>query len=299
VEEVKEVIADMNGRAPVAVVCEILGVARSSYYASVRGEKVPAKRGPKTEVSDERLTEAIREVIEESPFYGEGYRKVWARLRFGRHRMRVGKRRVLRLMRLHGLLAPVRRVHKRGRRAHDGKIVTEVPNEMWGADATKFWTEENGWCWFFGVVDHFNSECVGWTVEEVGDRWAAMESLRCGVRRVFGSFGKDVARGVRLRHDWGSQYTARDFQADLRFAGLESTPAYVGEPECNGVVERFIRTLKEQCIWVHRFRDIEEAREIIGEFIERYNEGWILERLGYRTPVQARVDYYRECMEAA
>jgi len=51
--------------------------------------------------------------------------------------------------------------------------------------------------------------------------------------------------------------------------GEQSTPIYVREPEWNGVVERFIRMLKEQCIWVHRFRDIEEVREVIGEFAER------------------------------
>ena len=173
-------------------------------------------------------------------------------------------------------------------------IFDQTNTECDGADAAKFWTEEDGWCWFFGVVDHFNSECVGWTIEKVGDRWAAIESLRCGVRRVFGGFSKEIARGVHLRHDWGSQYTARDFQADIRFAGLRSTPAYVGEPECNGVMERFIRTLKEQCIWVNRFKGVEDARREIGEFIERYNREWILERLGYRTPAEARADYYAE-----
>ena len=96
--------------------------------------------------------------------------------------------------------------------------------------------------------------------------------------------------GLGLRHDWGSQYRARQFQAETKWLGIRSTPAYVGEPECNGVAERFIRTLKEECIYVlHNFETLEEAREVIGAFIERYNDGWLLQRHGYMTrPVPAR-----------
>jgi putative transposase len=65
------------------------------------------------------------------------------------------------------------------------------------------------------------------------------------------------------------------------------TPSYVGEPECNGVIERFMRTLKEQCLYLHRFQNLAEARRIIGEFIVRYTE-WLIGRLGHQTPVAAR-----------
>jgi putative transposase len=66
------------------------------------------------------------------------------------------------------------------------------------------------------------------------------------------------------------------------------TPSYVGEPECNGVIERFMRTLKEQCLYLHRFQTLAEARRIIGEFIARYNTEWLIERLGHQTPAAAR-----------
>ena len=62
------------------------------------------------------------------------------------------------------------------------------------------------------------------------------------------------------------------------------------EAECNGVAERFMRTLKEQCIYLHQFQSLEEARRIIGEFIARYNAEWLIERLGHRTPAQARAE---------
>jgi putative transposase len=72
--------------------------------------------------------------------------------------------------------------------------------------------------------------------------------------------------------------------------GCAISPSYVGEPECNGVAERFMRTLKEQCIYLHQFASLEEAQRIIGEFIARYNAEWLIERLGHRTPAQARAE---------
>jgi len=66
------------------------------------------------------------------------------------------------------------------------------------------------------------------------------------------------------------------------------TPSYVGEPQCNGVAERFMRPLKEQCVSLHPFESLEQARALIAEFIERYNTQWLIERLGHRTPAQGR-----------
>ncbi len=67
----------------------------------------------------------------------------------------------------------------------------------------------------------------------------------------------------------------------------------MGEPECNGVAERFMRTLKEECLYLHDFESLEEARDEIDAFIERYNRGWLLERHGYRTPAQVREELTR------
>lgn len=71
---------------------------------------------------------------------------------------------------------------------------------------------------------------------------------------------------------------------------MSISPSFVGEPQCNGVAERFMRTLKEHCLYLHQFESLEQARQLIGEFIQRYNHEWLIERLGHRTPVQARAD---------
>jgi transposase InsO family protein len=89
---------------------------------------------------DAALVEAIRGVLAASPFHGEGHRKVWARLRHGG--VRTSKRRVLRLMREHGLLAPSRVGAPRGPRNHDGTIIPETVDAMWGTDLTTTVTGE-------------------------------------------------------------------------------------------------------------------------------------------------------------
>lgn len=277
-------------RYPLTMICAVYRVPRSSVYAAAAGPPsgppVRGKRGPRTRTSDIALVAAIREVLATTPFHGEGYRKVRARLA---HRgLAVGGKRALRLMRQHQLLAPRRLGPPNGDPAHAGTIVTARPDEMWGTDATRFYTEEDGWCWFFGAIDHYGDDIVGWHTAKLGDRWAALEPIRQGVRHAFGRFGKDVARGLRIRCDWGPQYIADGWISEVKWLGMTITLFYVGEPECNGVIERFNRTLKEQCIYLHRLQDLAEAQGIIGEFITRYNMQWLIERLGHRTPSGAR-----------
>ena len=99
-----------------------------------------------------------------------------------------------------------------------------------------------------------------------------------------------VARGLRLRHDHGSNYLADDFQQEVAFFGIESSPSFVREPEGNGVAERFIRTLKENLLWVRSFETIEELRLALLAFKRTYNEHWMLEKYDYRSPARVRRD---------
>ena len=163
--------------------------------------------------------------------------KLWARLRF--KGIRTSRRRVLRLMREHGLLAPQRMGAPHGSKAHDGRrITTDRVDAMWGADLTSAMTSE----------------------------------------------------GHALLHDHGSQYVSHDFQAEIRFLGIGSSPAFVREPEGNGCAERFIRVLKENLLWVRCFNTIEELRLALQAFRQTYNRTWIIERHGYKTPAQVRAD---------
>ena len=102
------------------------------------------------------------------------------------------------------------------------------------------------------AVDHCVTDVVGWHVAKKGDRWAALEPIRQGVRTHMDGYAPKIALGLGLRHDWGPQYTAHQFQGELAWLGIRLDGLDVGEPECNGVAERFMRTLKEECLVEYR-----------------------------------------------
>ena len=179
-------------------VCQVLKFPRSTVYAKRKREREgssKSKPGPRSSVSDEDLLKKIRYVIETYKFTGEGHRKVRARLR-REHRINVSCTRVLRLMRENRLLSPHRSFQGKAK-AHDRRITTDAPNDLWATDATKIMTLEDGWVNFFGIIDHWNSEILGWHLCKKGDRHAALEALRNGIRGGCGGLEKEIARGIK------------------------------------------------------------------------------------------------------
>ncbi len=284
-------------------VCRVWGIPRSTVYDWRRRSStghVVNPRGRRPLVSDADLLRVIRQVLAGASlasFPGEGYRKVWARLR---HRgVRADKERIRQLMGHHQLLAPVRGGPPKGPRVHHGSIIPIAPNLMWGTDATATWTLKQGQVTVFAVLEHFTSECLGIHAAKYGSRHEALEPIRQAVKRVFGAYEANVADGVLVRHDHGSQYVSHDFQAELAFLGLQSSPSFVRSPEGNGVSERFFRTLKEQLLWLQDYDDEETLRAALYEFRDRYNTNWILQRHAYRTPQQVRQEWNRKATMAS
>ena len=137
-----------------ALVCRAWRAPRATVYrhrAPPRTE--PLRRpGPVGPMPDAALLAAIRAVLAGSPFHGEGHRKIWARLRVAG--VRTSKRRVLRLMRDNALLAPSRVGSRRGPRSHDGTIIPETVDTMWGTDLTTTITGEGPAAVFVAVDCH-------------------------------------------------------------------------------------------------------------------------------------------------
>ena len=271
-----------------ARVLAIWGLVRSTFYSRqkrARHPVAPQRRGPKTDYTDAELLDRIRAILTASLFHGEGHRKIWARLRV--QDVRTSKPRVLRLLRENQLLSPQRRLVPVVEKSHTGSIVTDAPDQMWGTDATATLTLAEGQVTVFAAVDHCTAECVGIHAVKRATRFEALEPLRQGVREHFGAFGPQVAAGLRIPHDHGSQYMSDHFQQELRFLGMESSPAFVREPEGNGCIERFFRTLKEQLLWVRHFHNLEELQLALRAFRDQYNREWLIERLGFQSPRQA------------
>jgi len=274
-------------------VCDAWDVPRSSFYHHQRAAKpapAPRRRGPKPAISDDALLAAIRADLARSPLTGEGHRKALAGACGSKDGIRVARKRVLRLMREHGLLSPYR--HRPVEpNAHEGTLTTDAPNVLWGTDGARAFTLDDGWVWIFSAIEHWNGECVGIHVAKKGDRFAALEPIAQGLTRRYGAVTAEVARGLALRMDHGTQYLADDFQHQLRYWGITPSFAFVQQPQTNGVAERFNRTLKEQVLHGRTYRTLEELRAAVTDFVHTYNHHWRLEKLGFLTPIEARQQY--------
>jgi putative transposase len=109
-----------------------------------------------------------------------------------------------------------------------------------------------------------------------------------------------VGRGLSLRMDNGTQYISDHFRNQVRFWGVEASYAFIEQPECNGVAERFFKTMKEQIIYGRIYRTVAEVRTAVDAFIALFNSQWLPEKNGFLSPSAAREAWYaRQAPETA
>ena len=273
-----------------SLVLKVVGYSSSAWYGK-KQIQLKRKPGPKPKHSYNNALNAIKNEIENSQFRSEGYLKI--KKRMSKRGIIVAKDRVNTIMRENKLLSPIRPVKNGRKNNHDGTIITTAPNIMWATDGKKFYTEKEGWCWFFGVIDHFNDEIISWHIQKIGNRFAAMTPVQRAIRKVFHSLEKGVCKNVtlQLRSDHGSQYDSKDFMNEMKFLGLDMSKAYVRSPECNGIIERFHRTLNEQVFSVTVLESLDHAHKELDKFIDNYNQDWLLHRLKLKSPIEYRMEY--------
>lgn len=242
------------------------------------------KPGVKALHTDEEVLQALKKYLEDPLFYMEGYKKLKVRLQdeIGIH---VGKERLRRIMSENQLLChQSNRINPIGY-LHEGKIITDRPNELWGMDIKEFKTPI-GKIYMFDIVDHYNSEIKGWNVSDASNATQGLEALRNAVRDEFGQVTKNICKdhNLKLRVDHGTQFDSKIFEAELVFLGIEKSSAFVRSPQSNGVIERFHRTLKEQLLVNHSIKNLDDIKQNIANFVQRYNQKWLLHRLQLRSP---------------
>ena len=249
--------------------CRWLGISRRTLYYQPKRRKNPL---------DEEKVARVKEVIERFPTYG--YRRIAVVLGWNR-------KVVQRICQRKGW--QVRKRSRGSRPRAKGLIsVASRPNERWATDLTMVWCGRDRWCKLAVVIDCATREVLGWRLARQGNAATAEAALEEALIFRFGCLGRVCGKLV-LRSDNGLVFTSKRYTATAKAYGLSQEFITPYTPEQNGLVERFIRTLKEECIWQHRFGSLSEAREVIGTWMRYYNMERPHQALGYQAPSEIMV----------
>jgi putative transposase len=257
-------------------VCRVLGIARSWARHRTMGTGRAA-------VINQDLATRVAELIRGHPTYG--YRRLWAMLRF-RDGQRVTRRTVYRLCERQGWFVHQRTATPRPR-VHGRRSQTARSDERWATDVTHVPCGRDGWAHLAAVIDCHDREVIGY---EFALRGRAREAERALEEACLARLGtlRPSGRTPTVRSDNGLIYQSRRFRAACRDYRLRQEFITPYTPEQNGLIERFFRSLKEECVWQHNFPNFTEARRAIGTWIRWYNEGRPHQALGYRSPQEFR-----------
>jgi putative transposase len=277
---------------PVTVLCKVLEVSRSGFYAWT--ERVPSARS----LEDAKLRVHVAAAYELGRG-NYGAPRIHRELRAAG--LNVSRKRVARLMGELGLQARRKRRFKATTDSNhalpvaenvlDRKFEVDAPNVAWVTDITYVWTSE-GWLYLAAILDLFSRRVVGFAMSERIDRALVLQALTAAV-------GRRVPNAGLVHHsDRGSQYASNDYQDALDDLGVVCSMSRKGNCWDNAVAESFFATLKTELVYQRRFATREDAREAIFEFIEVfYNRQRRHSSLGYLSPIDYEMKFEEEMRE--
>jgi len=266
---------------PVGILCQLLGVARSGFYAW--------RRGPRSARAQQNqwLVTHIRACYQASRGrYGSP--RIHQELQA--HGFRVGRHRVARLMRLHNIRSMSRRRIQRARAEGPPAVVAANilrrefvatrPNEKWAGDITYIPTRQ-GWLYVAVLMDLYSRRIVGWAMDAQLTTTLTLTALEMAVRC------RRVAAGLLHHSDRGSQYVATPYQHRLLALGIRCSMSRPGNCWDNAVVESFFATLKTELFSGRLSLTHEQARTEIFAYVEGfYNRTRRHSTLGYLSPAE-------------
>jgi putative transposase len=274
-------IAAEKALYPVRLLCELLEVSRSGFYAWVDR---PAP--PKTTADAQLVVEIRAALVRGRGAYGSPrvHRELRAR------GIRVSKKRIERLMRENGIVARQKRrfVHTTdSRHAHpiapnllDRHFEPKAANEAWAGDVTYIATGE-GWLYLAVLLDLFSRRVVGWATSAVNDRELALKALRRALR------SRRPAPGLVHHTDRGSPYASDEYRQALVDHGISASMSRTGDCYDNAVAESFFATLKAEHVDYEDFATRAVGTASIGDYVESfYNTARRHSHLGYVSPIE-------------
>jgi putative transposase len=266
----------LHRRYTLARVCRAWGFSRATVYRQRQRVARSSHHPVSIDVLDDaNIASRLNEIVANSPFPAERHRKLWARLK--RAGVEVSRERVRRIVREFAVIPAV-----------GAGIITKHPDIMWGIDAAKVGTAEDGPAFVLFAIDHYTAECLAIRVvqEETTQAWLSV--VLDALRHAFQNVAPGCAAGLKLRHDNLPLYRSAAFRRPLRIYGIGFSPSPILSPQMNGCAERFVRTLRDNLLSIRFFNDISELTEAVRDFRLAYNGQWLLARENYRTPAELR-----------
>jgi putative transposase len=252
---------------PAAIVARVAGISRQAIYR--RPKRPPCgQRRPLSQTD-----RVVLEVARDNPT--DGTRMVAALAARELAGAAVNRKRVQRLMREHRLVHPKRSEQRRRR---PGFFRVERPDQLWHLDMTSVWVAEHGWCYLNAAIDCCTREITGWAL-----------NIRCRAQEAIAVVEQAVAeRGIHageptLGSDNGTAFTSRAFRTRPAELGITHRRGGYRDPESQAFIESWFSKLKQRCVWREEFETLDEAREKIARYVDRYHHR-PHSRLAYRTP---------------
>lgn len=257
--------------------CRVASLSRAGYYRFRRRHESPP--------AAMQLRDQIQHLALRWPAYG--YRRVHAAL--VRQGWKVNHKRVLRLMRIDNLLCVRRRKFFFTTNSQHGLpiypnlvagLVVDSIDQLWVADIT-YVRLQMEFVYLAVLLDAFSRRCIGWALQRTLEAALALEALRMALRQ------RRPNPGLVHHSDRGVQYASYDYTAELQRHSIRISMSRLASPYDNAQAESFIKTLKYEEVYRTEYRNLEEARASITEFLEKiYNRERLHSALGYRPPME-------------
>jgi putative transposase len=252
----------------------VRGVSRAGLHRATRA----GRRRGRTELP---WLARLRYWIQQHPTFGDC--RLWVQLRF-RDGIGVNRKAVYRGLKQNGWFVQQRVCTPRPR-VHGWTSLADRSNERWAMDGTHIPCGQDGWAHHAAVIDCHDRAVIG---SEFARRSRAKEAERAVEAACLARFGtlRPVGAPV-LRSDNGRIFQRRRFRQACRDYRRQQEFITPYTPEQNGMIERFFRSLKAECVWQHTFQTFEEARRVIRAWIHWDNQERPPQALGYRSPIQS------------
>jgi putative transposase len=266
---------------PVSVMCEVLQVSRSGFYAYVQRQAATCVG------AEEVLLLARVKAIAAETRYSYGSRRMAKQLRddgfaVGRYKarqlMRQAKVTVQHPQKCHPVTTDSRHGYVVAPNLIARQFAVEQPNQVWVGDITYVWTAE-GWLYLAVLLDLYSRKVVGWAMSHCVDAALVQEALQMALGR------RKPAEGLIHHSDRGSQYACGAYQALLAEHGIRCSMSRKGDCLDNAVAERFFRSVKGERTSLQQYSGRQEARDDVLDYIEMfYNSTRLHSYLGYVSP---------------